>query len=142
MLCQNTEGCYFIVHAGVYQGKNAKNVGIPVEIQKLLTTIKAVVNTVIQSKIGNDPNGMRRLFCDNRYSCTHLFIILREQYQILCAGSTRKNRIGWPKALMNMPNNADRGTNKVLYDYGNRVLVIQWKNNKIVNCINNGYLRA
>ena len=56
VLCNNSPGQYFILHCDVYQGKNAENIGIPDEITKLPTTQKAVVNSFIQSKLGNDPN--------------------------------------------------------------------------------------
>ena len=79
---------YFIYHLEVYQGKNAKNISIPVEIQDMPTTQKAVMNAIITSGIDKDTNGHRRLFMDNRYSAAALFIQLREQYDILCAGTT------------------------------------------------------
>ncbi len=94
VLCNNSPEKYFIIHCDVYQGKNAENKGIPEEIINLTTTQKAVVNSVIQSKIGNDPKGIRRLFLDNQYTCASLFILLREKFDILCAGTTQVNRIG------------------------------------------------
>ena len=56
LLVNNSPGKYFICYADVYQGKNATNIGIPNEIRTLPTTQKAVVNAVIQSRIGKDPN--------------------------------------------------------------------------------------
>lgn len=134
VLANNAPNNYFIVHIDVYQGKNSENIGIPEEIKSLPTTQKAVANAVMQSGIGNDPDGMRRLFMDNRYTAAPLFILLRERFDILCAGTTRKNRIGWPKDQMNMPKSAPRGSNMVLYDKTNKVLVLQWKDNKVVSC--------
>ena len=134
VLCNNTPGCYFIVHLDVYQGKNAQNIGIPEEIQNLPTTQKAVVNAVIQSGIANDTDGLRSLFTDNRYSSPPLFVLLREKYGILCSGTTRKNRIGWPKDQMDMcKKTVIRGESEVLYDDVNKVLVVQWMDNRVVS---------
>ncbi len=94
VLCNNSPGKYFILHCDVYQGKNLENIGIPEEITKLPSTQKAVVNSIIQSKIGKDPNGVRRLFMDNRYTSASLFVLPREKFDILCAGTTRMNRVG------------------------------------------------
>jgi hypothetical protein len=87
----------------VYQGKNTENIGIPDDIRNLPTTQKTVINAVIQSKIGKDPNGMRRLFMDNQYTAALLLLMLQEKYDILAAGTMRQNRIGWDKDQMSMP---------------------------------------
>ena len=99
-MCHNSPGKYFILHCDIYQGKNAKNIGIPKEITKLPTTQKAVVNSTIQSTIGKDLNGISQLFMDNRYACASLFVLLRKKFDILCAGTSRTNRVGWPKEKM------------------------------------------
>ena len=132
VLANNAPGKYFICHADVYQGKNVENIDIPEEIRNLPTTQKAVVNAVIKADIGKDPDGIRCLYMDNRYTAAQLLILLREQYDILGCGTTRQNRIGWPKELMNMSKKAPRGTNKTLYDKTNNILVGQWKDNKVV----------
>ena len=99
------------------------------------TTQKVVLNAVISSGIGKDINGSRRLFLDNRYTAASLLIQLREQYDILCSGTTRANRIGWPKDQMNLSKkDDDRGTSKVLYDKVNKILVTQWVDSKVVSC--------
>ena len=134
VLANNAPYNYFIVHIDVYQGKNFESIGIPEEIKSLPTTQKAIANAVMQAGKGNDPDGMRWLFMDNRYTAAPLFILLREQFDILCAGTTSKNRIGWPKDQMNMPKSAPRGRNTVLYDKTNKVLVLQWKDNKVISC--------
>ena len=108
---------YFIVHIDVYHGKNAKNIGIPEEIRDLLLTHKkAVLNVVIQSGIGNDINGHRCLFMDNRYTAAQLFITLREQFDIQCSGTTQVNMIRWSKEQMALKKSYERGMSKVLYD--------------------------
>ena len=100
VLCNNSPGKSFILHCDIYQGKNAKNIGIPKEITKLPATQKAAVKTIIQNKIGKDPNGIRQFFMDNRYACASLFVLLRENFDIICAGTTRTNRVGWQKDNM------------------------------------------
>ena len=79
------------------KGKNAANIGIPIEIQNLPTTQKAVVNSIIQSKLQKDPDGIHCVFMDNHYACANLFILLREKFDIVCAGTAQANRVGWPK---------------------------------------------
>jgi hypothetical protein len=53
---------YIIHHIDVYQGKNSSNVGIDLKCFNLLTTMKAVVNAIIATKLykgSNDANGYR-----------------------------------------------------------------------------------
>ena len=118
----------------MYQGRNARNVGIPEEIHNLPATQKAVVNAVIQSKIGYDPDGMRAMFMHNWYIAAHLLILLREIYQILGARMIRKNRIGWPKDQMTLSKLDERGASLTLYGKVNRLIVTQWNDNKVVGC--------
>ena len=134
VLCNNTPGAYFIIHIDVYQGRNTENIRIPPEIHKMPTTQKAVVNVVIQSKISHDPDGMRKLFMDNWYAAALLLVMLREQYQILGAGTSRQNRIGWMKEQMTLTKKDKRGASMNLYDKMNGVLVTQWNDNKVVSC--------
>ena len=125
-------GQYFIIHLDVYQGKNAANIGIPEEIHHLPTTQKAVVNAIIASGIGKDPDGMRCLYLDNRYTCAQLLVLIRDLFDILGSGTTRKNRIGWPGEQLNMTKSAERGANMVVYDKKNGILCTQWMDNKVV----------
>jgi hypothetical protein len=91
-----------MVHCDVYQVKNIANIGIPVEIQSLPITQKAVVNSIIQLKLGKDPDGINCLFVDNHYACANLFIILHEKFDILCARTTRVKRVVWSKDVMSL----------------------------------------
>ena len=59
---------------------------------------------------------MHQLFMDNCYSSPLLFILLREKFDILCAGTIRCNRVGWPKQKMNLTKSAGRGASLVKYD--------------------------
>ena len=134
MLANNTPEKYFIMHLDVYQGKNTANIGIPEQLHNMPTTQKAVVNAIVCSNLDMDPNGKHRLFMDNRYSSAALFVLLREQCKIVCSGTTRKNRIGWPKEEMDLTKTMERGRSKVLYDHVNKVMVTQWVDNKVVSC--------
>ena len=60
-------------------------------------TQKAVANAIVQAHLDEDSDGMRQLFMDNRYTSPLLFILLREKFDILCAGTICCNRVGWPK---------------------------------------------
>jgi hypothetical protein len=72
-----------IYHIDVYQGKNACNVGIEEQCWNLPTTMKAVVNAVMQSKLyfgSNEVQGYRVLSLDNRYQCPQLAYLLWQRY--------------------------------------------------------------
>jgi hypothetical protein len=130
-----SKGMYFVIHCDIYQGKNAMNIDIPREIHNLPTTQKAVVNAVIKTGIAMDPEGMRCLFMDNRYQCSELAILLRDSYQILSCGTTRKNRNGWNNDVFTLTVKAERGSIIRKYDPTNELLYLQWKDNKVVNLI-------
>ena len=134
VLANNTSEKFFTIHLDVYQGKNAANIGIPGEIQTLPTTQNAVINAIMQSKIANDPNGKRCVFMDSRYPAAALFILLREQCNILCSETIRKNRIGWSTEQMNLTKSMPRGMRKVLYNHVNKVMATKWVDNKVVSC--------
>jgi hypothetical protein len=74
---------YFIQHLDVYQGRNSSNVSIDEKCRNLPTTMKAVVNAVIQSglsKGSNDVNGYRVVSLDNQYQCPQLAYLLLVKY--------------------------------------------------------------
>ena len=129
---------FFIHHLDVYQGKNASNVGIKPEARCLPTTQKAVLNAVLFTRIGNDPDGSRLLAMDNRYNCPELGTLMRGRYGIYCAGTSRVNRKGWPKADMDLKmkaNGTNRGLYKMLVDKTNKVQCIQWIDSRVVNVV-------
>ena len=66
----------FIYHLDIYQGKNSNNAHIVEEAWHLPTTQKAVVNAIVLSGIHNDPDGMREIYMDNRYTALEPFILL------------------------------------------------------------------
>ena len=57
---------YIILHMDIYHGKKAFNIDIAPEPQCLPTTMKAVINTVCQLDMANDPSGSRIFALDNR----------------------------------------------------------------------------
>lgn len=50
------------------------------------TTQKAIVHSITQTGIGYYPIGIRRLKLDNHHTWTALFILLCEEFDILCSG--------------------------------------------------------
>jgi hypothetical protein len=128
-------GMNFIYHLDVYQGKNATNAFVVVEAHNLPTTQKAVVNTIVLSGIANEPNGIREMYMDNRYSMPTLFILLREKYSILACGTVWSNRIGWNSQILNLPKSSQRGMSLMKFDPVNKVLFGQWNKNKVMSFI-------
>jgi Transposase IS4 len=121
----------------VLQGKNKTNVDIHTEALGLPTTQKAVVNAVMRSGIAHDlTNGYRVLSMDNRYQCPELAVGLRDRCKVLSTGTCRKNRKGWPSHLLGLtPQTATRGQASYAYDRTNDLLCLQWRDNKVVNCV-------
>ena len=98
--------------------------------------MKAVLNAVMQSGISINPNGLQQLHMDNHYSAGTLFIILCEVHGILASGTVHVNRGGWPCESMSLSvKTHDCGALKCLYDKTNKLLTLQWVDNKVINCI-------
>jgi Transposase IS4 len=127
----------FIVVLLLRLGKNKANVDIHPEALGLPTTMKAVVNAVMQSGVAQDiSHGYRVLSMDNRYQCPELAVGLRDRCKILSTGTCRKNRKGWPSHLLGLtPISAARGRASYAYDRTNELLCLQWRDNKVVNCV-------
>ena len=69
-----------IYHIDVYQGKNAGNIDIDPLCINLPTTMKAVMNAVIDSRVfvGLDKsNGYKIVSLDNRYQCPQLAALMK-----------------------------------------------------------------
>jgi Transposase IS4 len=132
MACSKT---YFIHHLDVYQGKNAANVNIDRSVRNLPTTMKAVLNAVLSTKMHTETNGARHIALDNRYQCPELAFLLRQKFKILSSGTCRQNRKGWDKELMNLNKKDGRGKYKLTVDKDNRVMCAQWVDSKVVNCV-------
>ncbi|KAL3800369.1 hypothetical protein HJC23_003665 [Cyclotella cryptica] len=96
----------------------------------LPTTQKTVVNAIVLSGIANEPNGMREIYMDNRYSTPTLFVLLQEKYSILACRTTQSNRTGWNTQIL-----PQRGTSLVKFDPVNKVLFREWNDNKVVSFI-------
>ena len=128
----------FFVLVNASKGKNFiyhLDVHIIQEAWHLPTTQKAVVNAVVSSGINNDPDGMREIYMDNRYTAPELFVLLREKYQILACGTIRSNRKGWDSNIMNLKKSSPCGTSLVKYNPTNKILFGQWNDNKVVSFI-------
>lgn len=129
---------FLIYHIDVYQGKNAANIGIFEPAINLPTTMKAVVNAVVMSNLGDgsdEENGYRVISLDNRYQCPQLAFLLMARYHIMLVGTCRQNRIGWPKEVMNMDKKVPRGSFKVAYCDKAKLAAFQWCDSKVVNCV-------
>ena len=96
---------------------------------------KAVVNAIVLSGIANEPNAMREIYMDNRYSVPTLFVLLQEKYNIVACGTVRSNHTGWNPQILNLPKLSQRGTSLVKFDPVIRVLFGQWNDNKVISFI-------
>lgn len=126
---------YFCYHFSPYEGKNATNNFIAQEAQGYATTQKAVLNSIVDSQLSNDSLGARILACDNRYTAFPLFMDLRQNHDVYCVGTIRKNRKGWDQEIMNLQKSSERGSSFVAYDKYNHLLCFQWNDNKVVSGI-------
>ena len=125
----------FCHHIDVYQGKNQANINIKPEIRGVPTTQKAVLNAVLQTEMDKCVDGARLIAMDNRYMCAQLCSILHSKYGIESVGTTKTNRIGWDKDKMDLTKKQPRGTSKKIIDKTNRVMSLQWVDNKVVKVI-------
>ena len=120
---------WFFYHLDV-QGKNATNAFIVAEGHNSPMTQKAVINTNVLSRIASEPNGMREIHMDYRYSTPTLFVFMQEKYNIFACGTVRNNHTGWNPQILNLPMLLQRGMSIVEFDPVNRVLFGQWNGNK------------
>jgi len=93
-LANASGGHYFVIHIDVYQGKNSENAFNPREIWDLPTTQKAIMYSIIATKLGADLNGYQELYMDNIYSAPELFLMLKLKYKLLACGTIRTNHKG------------------------------------------------
>ena len=139
-----------VLHVDVYQGKNPRDINVHPEAKGSPTTQKAVVNAVLQTRLHTETRaGFRHLSLDNRYQCPELAFLLRERCRLHSTGTCRKKRKGWNKSLMNLskeenPTKAElnkgmiggeRGQHKLACDRINNVVLCQWRDSKVVNCV-------
>ncbi|CAB9498182.1 unknown protein [Seminavis robusta] len=130
LACSKT---YAILHIDVYQGRNAKNIGIDESIQDLPTTQKAVMNSVM-STFGDDGGGSRHIAMDNRYMCPELAVLLLTKCGCHSTGTCRRRRKGFPD-LLDLEKKDGRGEYKIVADRVNRLLMMQWVDNKVVTMV-------
>jgi len=141
---------YAVLHVDVYQGKNPRDINIHEAAKGLPTTQKAVVNAVMQTQLHTETRaGYRHLSLDNRYQCPELAFLLRERCRLYSSGTCRRKRKGWNKDIMNLskeetPTKVElakgmvgggRGQYKLAYDAINNILMCQWRDSKVVNCV-------
>ena len=128
-------GNNFIYDIDVYQGKNATNDFIVEEAWMLPITQKAVVNAIMLSGLANDPDGMHKIYTDNRHSAPPLFVLLHEKYKILACDTIQSNWNGWDDKVMNLPKSSPRGTLLIKFDPIHKIMFGQWNDNKVVSFI-------
>ena len=104
VLCNNSPGAYFIVHCDVYQWKKRSKHWYSYWDSELTYHPKG--SGQFHHPVRQDPDGIRCVFVDNCYSCTNPFVLLCEKFAIICAGSTRVNRVGCPKDVMTLTKSA------------------------------------
>ncbi|CAB9517269.1 unknown protein [Seminavis robusta] len=131
LACSKT---YAILHLDVYQGRNAANISIDPSIQDLPTTQKATMNAVM-SAFGTETRGARHLALDNRYQCPQLAVLLLTKCNIYSTGTCRRRRVGWDKDIMDLEKSDGRGSYKISVDKQNRLLEMQWVDNKVVSMV-------
>ena len=126
MLSDSTH--YFVRQIDVYQVTNAVNINIYARYANLPTAIKAVVNGIIATGVGNDYDGAG-FFLDNLYACPNLLAILEEDLNVLICGtcwnkrkcfSVKDERINIQGVCERGPSNAIKIVNSILLlHYGN-----------------------
>jgi hypothetical protein len=130
---------YAILHMDVYQGRNSANVNIDSRCLNLPTTMKAVVNACFQTNlVQKTEDGYRTISMDNRYQCPELAVLMMKRFKILSTGTCRRNRKGWRPDLMNMTattGGVGRGESKMAVDKVNGILLIQWRDSRVVNVV-------
>ncbi|CAB9517121.1 unknown protein [Seminavis robusta] len=131
LACSRT---YAVLHIDVYQGRNAANINIDPSIHDLPTTQKATMNAVMAA-FGTETRGARHLALDNRYQCPELAVLLLTKCNIYSTGTCRRRRVGWDKVIMDLEKSDGRGTYKISADKQNRLLEMQWVDNKVVSMV-------
>ncbi len=103
VLANCSGGFHFVVHLDVFQGKNKANIGIAKEIFHLPTTQKALVNSVLQSKLHNKPNGYKVIFSDNCYTCAEVAVLFG-----VMDFMTNQGEIGWKMSALDLSSKCNK----------------------------------
>ena len=125
---------FFVYHLDPYQGKNSQDINVHERCKDFPTTQKVVLNSIISSDLRCSTEGTRVVAMDNRYGAPKLAITL-EDWNILSVATIRKNRKGWDSNVMNLAKSSERGSMLVKYDAANRLLAVQWNDNKVVSFV-------
>jgi hypothetical protein len=75
---------------------------------------------------------------DNCYQCPKLAVLLMKRFKILSTGTCRRNCKGWRPDLMDLAattSGKGRGESKVAFDKVNGIMLLQWRDSKVVNCV-------
>ena len=82
---------YFVRHIDVYQVNNAGNINIHARYVNIPTTIKSVINGIIEAGVGNDTNGARNLFLYHCFAVPEVLYILERELNVLACRKCRRN---------------------------------------------------
>ena len=133
---------YFIYHLDVYPGKNKSDIYLYPSIRHLPTTQKAIADAILKSQIGNDIDGCRYLFMDNRYTAPQLLALMLTNYNTRAVGTCKANCKWFDLDALQLPKDIVRGDFKCLHDRRLRMVTTCWKDSRklqtVSTVMNNG----
>lgn len=93
----------------------------------VLTLAKTITSTTTSS-----------IYADNFFTSLHLANMLKKHYNCRYTGTARENRVGRPP-LMSPKDMGNTKTKRGCFDYcsSNGILVVRWKDNKVVTLVTN-----
>ena len=65
--------------------------------------------------------------------CTNISLLFNCRFNILLTGTCRNNRKGWPKNILKMEKQVQRGTYQIAICHEYNLVAIQWKDSRVVN---------
>ncbi len=92
------------------------------------------MNSIIATQLGDDLNGYKELYMDNRYNAPDLFAILLK-YKLLACATIRTSRKVLNTAIMLLKNKREQGECLTKYDQVNETLFGQWRDLKVVSFV-------
>ena len=99
--------------------------------------MKAVINSVLDSKIINDHCEEWKILIDNSCDCPEIFAIIFEDMNLIIGGTCRNNRIGLPGNYENLtfPRGEVRGTYRRIYNRLFHLVATIWKDSNTLQLI-------
>ena len=91
---------YFICHIYVYQDKNGENMGIHKDVEHMLTTQKAVANTLICGIVSNNPMEYHEIYTDNSILQSNLQFYHAEAVGFQQLVQSTKIEMSWIKSCL------------------------------------------